>query len=85
MARKCQLLGKKTATGNNRPFSLKATRRTFRINLFSKRVLNPFTGQVERMKLSAKAIRTIKKWSRELESEVQEKELQKAIEKCYQQ
>ena len=71
MARQCQLLGKKTATGNNRPFSLKATRRTFRVNLFSKRVLNPFTGRVERMKLSAKAIRTLKKWSQELESEMQ--------------
>ena len=77
MARKCQLLGKKTATGNNRPFSLKATRRTFRINLFTKRVLNPFTGRVEKMKLSAKAIRTLKKWGRELEAEIQEEETQK--------
>jgi large subunit ribosomal protein L28 len=64
MARKCQLLGKKTSAGQNRPFSLKATKRTFRPNLFSKRVLNPLTGRVEKMKLSAKAIRTLKKWAR---------------------
>ncbi len=65
MARRCDLLGKKTTSGNNRPFSLKATKRTFRPNLFRKRIFNPLTGRVERMKLSAKAIRTLKKWARE--------------------
>lgn len=63
MARKCQLLGKKTTSGQNRPFSLKATKRTFRPNLFTKRIVNPLTGRVEKMRLSAKAIRTLKKWS----------------------
>ena len=80
MSRQCQLLGKKTATGNNRPFSLKATRRTFRINLFTKRVFNPFTGRMEKMKLSAKAIRTLKKWDRELALEIQNQEAQKSSE-----
>ncbi len=28
-------------------------------------MLNPLTGRVERMRLSAKAIRTMKKWARE--------------------
>ena len=70
MARKCDLLGKKTTSGNNRPFSMKATKRTFRPNLFKKRVLNPFTGKIERMQLSAKAIRTLKKWLKECETEV---------------
>lgn len=65
MARKCELLGKKTTAGNNRPFSMKATKRTFRPNLFVKRVFNPLTGKVEKMKLSAKAIRTLKKWAQE--------------------
>ena len=65
MARQCQLTGKKTATGNNRPFSLKATKRTFRPNLFVKKMFNPETGKVERMKLSAKAIKTLKKWAAE--------------------
>ncbi len=65
MARVCQLTGKKTKSGNNRPFSLKATKRTFRPNLFWKRVFNPLTRKVERMRLSAKAIRTLKKWARQ--------------------
>lgn len=65
MTRQCQLTGKKVKSGHNRPFSLKATKRTFRPNLFRKRVLNPLTGKVERMRLSAKAIRTLKKWARE--------------------
>ena len=59
------MTGKRTATGNNRPFSLKATKRTFRPNLFWKRVFNPFTGRWERMKLSARAIKTLKKWDKE--------------------
>lgn len=63
MSRKCELTGKKTSSGQNRPFSLKATKRTFKPNLFTKRVLNPLTGKMERMKLSAKAIRTLKKWA----------------------
>ena len=65
MARVCQLTGKRTTTGNNRPFSMKATKRTFRANIFSKKVFNPLTGKVERMKLSAKAIRTLKKWAKD--------------------
>ena len=65
MSRTCQLLGKRTTAGNNRNFSLKATRRTFRINLFKKRVLNPLTGKIERMTLSAKAIKTLKKQAKE--------------------
>ncbi len=65
MARQCTITGKKTATGNNRPFSLKATKRKFRPNLFWKKVFNPITGKMERMRLSAKGIRTLKKWSKE--------------------
>ncbi len=69
MSRKCALTGKKTTSGQNRPFSLKATKRTFRPNLFWKRVFNPKTGRIERMRLSAKAIRTLKKWAREIDAE----------------
>lgn len=72
MARVCQLTGKKTTSGNNRPFSLKATKRTFRPNLFVKKMFNPETGRVEKMKLSAKAIRTLKKWAAEGASKVEE-------------
>lgn len=65
MSRECQLTGKKTSTGHNRPFSLKATKRTFRPNLFVKKMFNPETGKVEKMKLSAKGIKTLKKWAEE--------------------
>ncbi len=61
MARVCQHTGKRTRSGQNRPFSLKATKRTFRPNLFWKKMWNPETGRVERMRLSAKAIKTLKK------------------------
>lgn len=61
MSRQCQITGKKTTAGNNRPFSLKATKRKFFPNLFKRRVKNPETGKVETMKLSAKAIKTMKK------------------------
>jgi len=65
MARICELTGKKTARGNNRPFSLKATRREFRVNLFWRRILDPATGKMVRVRLSARAIKTLKKWARD--------------------
>ena len=77
MARQCQITGKKTATGNNRPFSLKATRRTFRPNLFVKKMFNPLTGKIERMKLSAKAIKTLKKWATETGHETEAEKMAK--------
>ncbi len=73
MARVCELTGKKTTSGNNRPFSLKATKRTFRPNLFYKRVFNPLTGKIQRMRLSAKAIRTLKKWANQGVTKADEK------------
>lgn len=77
MSRQCQITGKKTATGNNRPFSLKATRRTFRPNLFIKKMFNPLTGKIERMKLSAKAIKTLKKWAKEAGHETEAEKMAK--------
>lgn len=62
MSRICALTGKRPRSGNNRPFSLKATKRIFRPNLFTRRVYNPQTGRMEKVKLSAKAIKTLKKW-----------------------
>ena len=78
MARLCVLTGKRTQTGNNRPFSLKATRRTFRPNLFWKRVVDPATGRVQRLRLSAKALRTLKKWAKQDLGVVQSPEVAKA-------
>lgn len=66
MSRTCALTGKRPTAGNNRPFSLKATKRVFRPNLFTKKVYNPLTGRMEKVKLSAKAIKTIKKWEKQM-------------------
>ena len=71
MSRTCQLTGNSPKSGNNRPFSLKITKRKFRPNLFTKRVVDPLTGRVRKMKLSAKAIRTLKKWAREALNEAE--------------
>ncbi len=48
---------------------MKATKRVFRPNLFVKKMFNPLTGKVEKMKLSAKAIRTLKKWAKKAEAQ----------------
>lgn len=57
---------------------MKATRRTFRVNLFTKKMFNPLTGKVERMRLSAKAIKTLKKWALETGHETVGDKLAKA-------
>ena len=57
---------------------MKATKRTFRVNLFTKKMFNPLTGKVERMKLSAKAIKTLKKWALETGHETVGDKLAKA-------
>jgi len=71
MARICALTGKRTKSGNNKPFSLKRTKRTFRPNLFKVRITDPVTGQTRRVKLSAKAIKTLKKWENEAAEKMQ--------------
>ncbi len=60
MARRCDLTGKKPSTGNNRPFSLKASRRRFLPNLQKRRILiGP--GQYITLKVSTSALRTLTK------------------------
>jgi large subunit ribosomal protein L28 len=61
MARVCDLTGRRTTTGNNRPFSLKATKRKFKINLQRKWLINPLTGERRKFRLSTKAIKSIAK------------------------
>jgi len=56
---KCEHCGKKTTFGRNRPWSKKATRRTFRPNLQSITVFDG--GQKVRKVLCAKCIRTLVK------------------------
>lgn len=55
MSRVCQLTGRGTATGNSRSHSNIATRRTFKINLQTKRI----SGM--KFRLSTRALRTLSK------------------------
>ena len=61
MARRCDVTGKKTSTGNNRSHSMRATKRKFYPNLFYKNIKDPITGLVYRIRVSAKGLKTLKK------------------------
>ena len=61
MSRVCKLTGKKTAVGNNVSHSMRHTKRRFYPNLFWRNIKDPQTGMVIRLRLSAKAIKTLKK------------------------
>ena len=61
MSRICQLTGKKTAVGNNVSHSMRHTKRRFYPNLFWSNIKDPQTGMIVRLRLSAKAIKTLKK------------------------
>ena len=65
MSRICEITGKGTATGNNVSHSQRKTRRTFKINLQKRNLINPVTGQKMAIRLSTSALRTLKKWQRE--------------------
>lgn len=61
MSRVCQLTGKRTSVGNNVSHSVRRTKRRFYPNLFWKNIKDPETGLTIRLRLSAKAIKTLKK------------------------
>jgi large subunit ribosomal protein L28 len=61
MARVCEVTGKKTAVGNRRSHSMRATKRKFYPNLFYKNIKDPETGLVYRIRVSAKGLRTLRK------------------------
>lgn len=65
MANICAVTGKKTTTGNNVSHSKVATRRTFKPNLQTHRLVNPATGLMKKITVSARGLRTLKKWMRE--------------------
>ena len=65
MSRTCEITGKGTATGNNVSHSQRKTRRTFKINLQKRNLINPVTGIKMSVKLSTSALRTLKKWQSE--------------------
>lgn len=55
MSRVCELTGRGTQTGNKRSHALNATRRTFKVNLQTKRINGV------KVRLSTKAIKTLKR------------------------
>lgn len=59
MSRVCDLTGKKVRTGKNVSFSKRHTARTYEPNLQDKKVWVPELGKFVKLKLSARAIRTI--------------------------
>jgi ribosomal protein L28 len=61
MARICSKTGKKTGFGNTRSHSLRATRRTWKINLQKKRVFDPASGTYKTMRVSTSYLRTLAK------------------------
>ncbi|MFA5947990.1 MAG: 50S ribosomal protein L28 [Candidatus Gracilibacteria bacterium] len=61
MSKVCQITGKKPSYGQQRSHAMNASKRRFLPNLVSKKVLNPKTGRVERMKVSTNALRTLVK------------------------
>lgn len=65
MSRTCEITGKGTTTGNNVSHSQRKTRRTFKINLQKRSLINPATGEKMSVRLSTSALRTLKKWQSE--------------------
>ncbi|HEB84100.1 MAG TPA: 50S ribosomal protein L28 [Bacteroidetes bacterium] len=61
MARRCIVTGKKPMTGNNVSHAHNITKRRWLPNLQTKRFFVPEEGRWVRLRLSAKAIRTIDK------------------------
>lgn len=61
MSRKCKLTGKGPLSGNNVSFSQKKTKRRFLPNLQTRNVYVPELGRKVRIKMSARAIRTLDK------------------------
>jgi len=91
MARRCALSGKGVLTGNNVSHANNRTRRRFLPNLQETALLSDALGQMVRLKLSTRTIRTIERnggldqyllTSRASELTVEGRQLRKRIEKA---
>ncbi|MBT6253732.1 50S ribosomal protein L28 [Candidatus Uhrbacteria bacterium] len=65
MSKFCALTDKKPLSGNNVSHSKRHTRRVQNPNLQTKRLVNPATGKIEKIKISARGLRTLAKWRKE--------------------
>lgn len=61
MPRVCVYSGKTTGSGNKVSHSVRRTKRNFMVNLHYKKITDPRDGMVYRLRLSAHAIRTMRK------------------------
>lgn len=65
MPKSCVVTGKKTITGNNVSHSNVKTKRRLHSNLTKRRLVNPATGRMVMVTISARGLRTLKKWQSE--------------------
>lgn len=65
MPKSCIVTGKKTITGNNVSHSNVKTKRRLHSNLTKRRLVNPATGRMVMVTISARGLRTLKKWQSE--------------------
>ena len=65
MARRCMISGKETVSGHSVSHSQIKTKRTFKSNIQTKKLLNPATGEMVKIKLSVYALRILRKWQKE--------------------
>ena len=61
MSRVCDLTGKRRLVGNKVSHAKNRTKMRQQVNLHSKKVFDPETGQTVRLRLSTRAIRTLDK------------------------
>ena len=61
MAKVCEICAKGPSTGNNVSHSIRRTKRRFLPNLVQKKVVNPETKNLERMKICTSCLRTMNK------------------------
>lgn len=61
MSKVCQISGKHPGAGHNRSHACNATKRRFLPNLVTKKVLDPKTGRIKRMRIATSTLRTLNK------------------------
>lgn len=61
MSKVCQISGKRPSVGNTRSHALNARKRRFEPNLIVKRVKNPVTGRIEKMRIATSTLRSLDK------------------------
>ncbi|MFH1218788.1 MAG: 50S ribosomal protein L28 [Candidatus Peregrinibacteria bacterium] len=61
MSKVCQITGKKPSSGHNRSHALNATKRRFMPNIITKKVFDPKTGRMKKMRIAASTLRTLDK------------------------